>query len=60
MARFWDVDAGVRERWAARTCATGTAESLLAHVSLVFQNVYLFNDTVENNIKFGRPDAIAR
>ena len=35
----------------------GTAESLLANVSMVFQNVYLFNDTVENNIKFGVPDA---
>ena len=35
----------------------GTAESLLAHVSMVFQNVYLFNDTVENNIKFGMPNA---
>lgn len=56
LARFWDVDEGrvtiggvdVRER---------TAESLLSRISMVFQNVYLFNDTVENNIRFGRPDA---
>lgn len=56
LARFWDVDEGcvtiggvdVRE---------GTAESLLSRISMVFQNVYLFNDTVENNIRFGRPDA---
>lgn len=56
LARFWDVDEGcvvlggvdVRE---------GTAESLLSHISMVFQNVYLFNDTVENNIRFGRPEA---
>ncbi len=56
IARFWDVDEGsvslggvdVRE---------GTAESLLANISMVFQNVYLFNDTIENNIKFGMPEA---
>jgi ATP-binding cassette subfamily B protein len=35
----------------------GTAESLMEHVSMVFQNVYLFHDTVENNIRFGAPDA---
>ncbi len=37
--------------------ALSTAESLLGKVSMVFQNVYLFNDTVENNIKFSAPDA---
>ena len=34
-----------------------TCESLLRNISMVFQNVYLFQDTVENNIKFGCPDA---
>ena len=34
-----------------------TLESLMDQVSMVFQNVYLFADTIENNIKFGRPDA---
>ncbi len=34
-----------------------TADSLLAQISMVFQNVYLFNDGIENNIKFGNPDA---
>ena len=29
----------------------------MKNISMVFQSVYLFNDTVENNIKFGRPDA---
>ena len=29
----------------------------MAHFAMVFQDVYLFNDTIENNIKFGRPDA---
>ena len=32
-------------------------DSLLANISMVFQNVYLFDDTIENNIKFGKPDA---
>lgn len=34
-----------------------TCDSLLRNFSIVFQNVYLFEDTIENNIKFGRPDA---
>ncbi|WP_270299794.1 ATP-binding cassette domain-containing protein, partial [Eggerthella sinensis] len=54
MARFWDVDAGA-VRLGGADVRAGTAESLLEHVSMVFQNVYLFNDTVENNIKFGCP-----
>ena len=29
----------------------------MKNISMVFQNVYLFQDTIENNIKFGRPDA---
>ena len=32
-------------------------DSLLANISMVFQNVYLFDDTIENNIKFGKPYA---
>lgn len=56
IARFWDVDSGsvkiggcdVREY---------TLESLMDQISMVFQNVYLFADTIENNIKFGKPDA---
>ena len=34
-----------------------TLESLMDQISMVFQNVYLFADTIENNIKFGRPEA---
>ena len=34
-----------------------TCDSLLRNFSTVFQNVYLFNDTIENNIRFGRPGA---
>lgn len=56
IARFWDVDEGsvtiggtdVREY---------KLDNLLSCVSMVFQNVYLFNDTIENNIKFGKPSA---
>ena len=32
-----------------------TCDSLLSNLSMVFQNVYLFHDTVRNNICFGRP-----
>ena len=56
LARFWDVDEG-RVTIGGADVRAGTAESLLENISMVFQNVYLFNDTVENNIRFGRPDA---
>ena len=32
-------------------------EALMEQISMVFQNVYLFQDTIENNIKFAKPDA---
>ena len=32
-------------------------ETLMSKISMVFQNVYLFEDTIENNIKFGKPEA---
>lgn len=56
LARFWDVDEG-RVTIGGVDVREGAAESLLSLISMVFQNVYLFNDTVENNIRFGRPDA---
>ncbi|MEA1885351.1 MAG: ATP-binding cassette domain-containing protein, partial [Thermotogota bacterium] len=34
-----------------------TCDSLLSNISMVFQNVYLFNDTIYNNIQFGNPNA---
>lgn len=34
-----------------------TLSELMSNISMVFQNVYLFADTIENNIKFGKPDA---
>ncbi len=32
-------------------------ESLMRHISMVFQDVYLFQDTIRNNIRFGKADA---
>ena len=56
IARFWDVDSGSVKVGGADV-RSGTAESLLAQISMVFQDVYLFNDTIENNIRFGVPEA---
>lgn len=56
IARFWDVDAG-RISIGGADVRAGTAESLLARISMVFQDVYLFNDTIESNIRFGVPEA---
>ena len=56
IARFWDVNGG-------KITIGGTdvrdfkLDSLMKNISMVFQNVYLFVDTIENNIKFGCPDA---
>ena len=56
IARFWDVDEGC-VLLGGRDVREYTLDSLLANISMVFQNVYLFNDTIANNIKFGNPDA---
>lgn len=56
IARFWDVTGG-QILLGGRDIRSYTLDSLLEHISMVFQNVYLFQDTIENNIKFGRPDA---
>lgn len=56
VARFWDVDSGSVK--IGGTDVRGyTLESLMDQISMVFQNVYLFADTMENNIKFGCPNA---
>jgi ATP-binding cassette subfamily B protein IrtB len=56
IARFYDVDQG--------SVSVGgvdikrmTCDSLLKNISMVFQKVYLFHDTVFNNIRFGKPEA---
>ena len=56
MARFYDVDSGC-VRIGGRDVRELTCDSLLRNFSMVFQDVYLFNDTIEANIAFGRPDA---
>lgn len=56
IARFWDTDSG-SVRIGGCDVKDYTLESLMDQISVVFQNVYLFADTIENNIKFGRPDA---
>ena len=56
IARFWDVQEGA-VRIGGENVRDYTADSVLEHISMVFQNVYLFHDSVENNIRFGRPEA---
>jgi ATP-binding cassette subfamily B protein len=56
MARFWDVDEG-SITLGGTDVRDYTFDSLLANFSMVFQNVYLFNDTIANNIRFGKLDA---
>lgn len=56
IARFWDVQEG-SITIGGHDVKEFTCDSLLKNMSMVFQNVYLFHDTIENNIKFGYPDA---
>lgn len=56
IARFWDVDEG-SVSIGGENVKNIEVDELLSHISMVFQKVYLFEDTVANNIKFGRPEA---
>ena len=56
ISRFWDVDSG-SILIGGKDIREYTLESLMSKISIVFQNVYLFADTIENNIRFGCPDA---
>ena len=56
IARFYDVNSGTITLGGTDIRAF-TCDSLLRNISMVFQNVYLFRDTIKNNIKFGSPDA---
>lgn len=56
IARFWDVQQGAVKIGGVNVKEM-TCDSLLKHISMVFQNVYLFNDTILNNIRFGKPEA---
>ncbi|MEM6502482.1 MAG: ABC transporter ATP-binding protein [Cyanobacteria bacterium P01_C01_bin.89] len=56
IARFWDVDSGAVTLGGVdvRQIPTNT---LLSQMTMVFQDVYLFNDTIFENIRFGNPKA---
>lgn len=56
IARFWDVDRGSITLGGINV-KEYKLDSLMANISMVFQNVYLFRDTIANNIKFGKPNA---
>lgn len=56
IARFYDVTAGA-VRIGSIDIRTMRLDSLLPSISMVFQKVYLFNDTIYNNILFGNPNA---
>jgi len=56
LARFWDIDSGsiLVDGKDIREVSLG---SLMDNISMVFQRVYLFKDTIYNNIAISRPDA---
>lgn len=56
LARFWDVDSG-EVTLGGKNIRDYSMDSLMSNFSFVFQNVYLFHDTIANNIRFGEPDA---
>lgn len=56
IGRFWDVDSGEITLGGVSVKDMPT-EELLGKISVVFQDVYLFHDTIEQNIKMGKEDA---
>ena len=56
LSRFWDVDAG-KVTLDGRDVRDYSMDALMKNYSFVFQRVYLFADTIANNIRFGQPDA---
>lgn len=56
IARFWDVDKGAISL-GEKNVKEYSMDCLMQNFSFVFQNVYLFHDTIANNIRFGNPDA---
>ena len=56
LARFWDVDQG-KVSLKGKDVRDYSMDNLMENFSFVFQNVYLFHDTIANNIRFGQPDA---
>ena len=56
LSRFWDVDEG-NVLLGGHDVREYDMDSLMRNFSFVFQNVYLFHDTIASNIRFGQPDA---
>lgn len=56
LVRFWDVKSG-QVLIRGKDVRSMPLSELMNHVSMVFQRVYLFQDTIYNNISMGRPDA---
>ncbi|MSS77110.1 ABC transporter ATP-binding protein [Anaerococcus sp. WCA-380-WT-2B] len=56
IARFWDVNSG-EILIGGKNIKDYKIENLMNSISMVFQDVYLFEDSIENNIKFGRQNA---
>ena len=56
LTRFWDVKGG-RVLVRGKDVREVKLSDLMDHISMVFQRVYLFQDTIYNNIAMGRPDA---
>ena len=56
IARFWDLDSG-SVTLDGRDVREYSVDSLMKNFSFVFQNVYLFSDTIANNIRFGKENA---
>ena len=56
IARFWDVNSG-EIKLGDTNIKDFAYDAFLSNFTFVFQDVYLFEDTIKNNIKFGKPDA---
>lgn len=56
IARFWDVQEG-KVTLGGKDVREYSFDSLMENFSFVFQRVYLFEDTIANNIRFGKPEA---
>ena len=56
LSRFWDVDAGT-VTLDGKDVRAYSMDALMKNYSFVFQRVYLFADTIANNIRFGQSDA---
>lgn len=58
IARFWDVDSG-SVRIGGVDVRDIPTPSLMSQIAMVFQHVYLFDDTIRANVSFAKPDATA-